>query len=174
MEDRAGGIWVSSEYSGVARISVLNEGTSRIYPENPELFDRSNAIRTIGEMPNGDIGITTRKGGLFTYDTHFNQKMNKTYFQSNIYAVEKDADGKLWMGTRGEGLKIGNWILSPYPIIISSLFAATPKTVCGSEHLAADSIWPNLLPMVNISFSISFREGMECRWFVCFKKTGTE
>ena len=108
MEDRAGGIWVSSEYSGVARISVLNEGTSRIYPENPELFDRSNAIRTIGEMPNGDIGITTRKGGLFTYDTHFNQKMNKTYFQSNIYAVEKDADGKLWMGTRGEGLKIGN------------------------------------------------------------------
>ena len=30
IEDRAGGIWVSSEYSGLSRISVLNEGTSRI------------------------------------------------------------------------------------------------------------------------------------------------
>lgn len=107
MEDRAGGIWVSSEYSGVARISVLNEGTTRIYPESPELFDRSNAIRMIEEMPNGDIGITTRKGGLFTYDAYFNRKMDKTYYQSNIYAMEKDAGGKLWMGTRGEGLKIG-------------------------------------------------------------------
>lgn len=32
MEDRTGGIWVSTEFSGISRISVLNEGTTRVYP----------------------------------------------------------------------------------------------------------------------------------------------
>lgn len=31
MEDRAGGIWVSSEYTGISRLSVLNEGAERIF-----------------------------------------------------------------------------------------------------------------------------------------------
>ena len=75
MEDRAGGIWVASEYSGLSRISVLNEGTSRIYPESRDLFDRSNTIRMLTRMSNGDICVGTRKGGLYTFDSSLHSKM---------------------------------------------------------------------------------------------------
>ena len=74
MEDRAGGIWVASEYSGLSRISVLNEGTSRIYPESRELFDRSNTIRMLTKMSNGDIWVGTRKGGLIPLTQIFSRK----------------------------------------------------------------------------------------------------
>ncbi len=111
MEDRAGGIWVSSEYSGLSRISVLNEGTSRIYPESSELFDRSNTIRMLTKMPNGDIWVGTRKGGLYTFDSNLHSKIANQYFQSNIYAIAEDKQGQNWVGTRGNGLKIGD---TPY------------------------------------------------------------
>lgn len=108
MEDRAGGIWVSSEYSGLSRISVLNEGTSRIYPESPELFDRSNTIRMLTKMPDGDIWVGTRKGGLYTFDSNLHSKITNQYFHSNIYAIAEDKEGIRWVGTRGNGLKIGD------------------------------------------------------------------
>ena len=108
MEDRAGGIWVSSEYSGLSRISVLNEGTSRIYPESRELFDRSNTIRMLTKMPDGDIWVGTRKGGLYTFDSDLHSKMSNQYFHSNIYAIAEDNQGEMWVGTRGNGLKIGD------------------------------------------------------------------
>ena len=108
IEDRAGGIWVSSEYSGLSRISVLNEGTSRIYPESRELFDRSNTIRMLTKMPDGDIWVGTRKGGLYTFDSDLHSKMSNQYFHSNIYAIAEDNQGEMWVGTRGNGLKIGD------------------------------------------------------------------
>ena len=108
MEDRAGGIWVSSEYSGLSRISVLNEGTSRIYSESRELFDRSNTIRMLTKMPDGDIWVGTRKGGLYTFDSNLHSKMSNQYFHSNIYAIAEDNQGEMWVGTRGNGLKIGD------------------------------------------------------------------
>lgn len=106
MEDRAGGIWVSSEYSGLSRISVLNEGTSRIYPESRELFDRSNTIRMLTKTPDGDIWVGTRKGGLYTFDSNLHSKITNQYFHSNIYAISEDKQGRKWVGTRGNGLKI--------------------------------------------------------------------
>ena len=108
MEDRAGGIWVSSEYSGLSRISVLNEGTSRIYPESRELFDRSNTIRMLTKMSDGDIWVGTRKGGLYTFDSNLHSKMSNQYFHSNIYAIAEDNQGEMWVGTRGNGLKVGD------------------------------------------------------------------
>ena len=108
MEDRAGGIWVASEYSGLSRISVLNEGTSRIYPESRDLFDRSNTIRMLTRMSNGDICVGTRKGGLYTFDSSLHSKMTNQYFHSNIYALTEDKQGRMWMGTRGNGLKVGD------------------------------------------------------------------
>jgi len=108
MEDRAGGIWVSSEYSGLSRISVLNEGTSRIYPKSRELFDRSNTIRMLTKMPDGDIWVGTRKGGLYTFDSNLHSKMSNQYFHSNIYAIAEDNQGEMWVGTRGNGLKVGD------------------------------------------------------------------
>ena len=108
MEDKAGGIWVSCEYSGLSRISISNEGISRIYPESQGLFDRSNAIRMLTRMQDGNIWVGTRKGGLYNYDAHLNPKVKNQYYHSSVYALAEDEKGCVWMGTRGDGLKIGD------------------------------------------------------------------
>ena len=110
MEDRAGGIWVSSEYTGISHLSVLNEGATRLFPENEALSDRSNTVRMITCFQDREIWIGTRRGGVYTYDSHLNPNGKKQYFQSNIYSAAEGADGSLWMGSRGNGLSIdGKW-----------------------------------------------------------------
>ena len=110
MEDRAGGIWVSSEYTGISRLSVLNEGAERVFPEDETLSDRSNTVRMINRMLDDKIWLGTRRGGLYIYDPHLKTIESSRYFDSNIYAVEEGADGSIWLGSRGNGLSIdGKW-----------------------------------------------------------------
>ena len=106
MEDKAGGIWVSSEYAGVSRLSVLNRGAVRIFPENEKASDRSNVVRMLTKMSNGDVWVGTRQGGLYVYDKKLKLKEEKKYYPSNIYAAIEDAEGNVWYGSRGRGLLI--------------------------------------------------------------------
>lgn len=110
MEDRSGGIWVSAEFSGVVRLSVLNEGAAYIYPEErSDIDDRSNLIRMLTRLEDGRVYAGTRRGGMYVYDKDM-KLLEKKHFHSNIYAVARDAAGRLWMGSRGEGLCIdGTW-----------------------------------------------------------------
>ena len=113
MEDSSGGIWVSSEFAGIARLTILNEEIRRIYPEAISLSDRSNTVRMITRLKNDDICIGTRSGGLYTYDAQVRQQKEKHKFTSNIYAMAEDNDGKVWMGSRGDGLCIdGKWYVA--------------------------------------------------------------
>lgn len=110
MEDRSGGIWVSSEYTGISHITVLNEGAKRIFPEDEKRSDRSNAVRMIKRTKDGKIWLGTRRGGLYTYDAELGGLERSQHFDSNIYAMEEGADGSLWLGSRGSGLNIdGEW-----------------------------------------------------------------
>jgi len=106
VEDKSGEIWVSSEFAGISKITVLNESTNRIYPEDKSLSDRSNTIRMISKRRNGDIWIGTRKGRIYVYDSNLNIKSTMHNYHSNIYAVEEDATGNIWIGSRGDGLCI--------------------------------------------------------------------
>ncbi|WP_294612177.1 two-component regulator propeller domain-containing protein [uncultured Bacteroides sp.] len=113
MEDSSGAIWVSSEYAGVTRLSILNEGIQRIYPEAISLSDRSNTVRMITRLKNDEICIGTRGGGVYTYDAQMNKQLKKYHFTSNIYAITEDNDGTVWMGSRGDGLCIdGKWYVN--------------------------------------------------------------
>lgn len=107
MEDSSGAIWVSSEYAGISRLTILNEGIRRIYPEAISLSDRSNTVRMITRLKNDDICIGTRGGGVYTYDSQINTQKKELHFTSNIYAIAEDSNGVAWMGSRGEGLCIG-------------------------------------------------------------------
>ncbi len=108
IEDRSGGIWVSSEFSGISHLQVINKGSYRIYPEDQTLSDRSNTVRMITQMNNGDLWMATRMGGLYVYDANLQFTGKKSFFPSNIYAVNEDGKGTIWMGSRGGGLRIGD------------------------------------------------------------------
>ena len=109
MGDRTGNIWLGSEYSGIALLSVLNEGATRIYPENDTLVDRSNTIRMVTCTENGDIWVGNRRGGLFHYDTNL-QLLDKKNYKLSVFDIAEDHERKLWMATRGAGLSIdGKW-----------------------------------------------------------------
>ncbi|NDV64194.1 hybrid sensor histidine kinase/response regulator transcription factor [Bacteroides sp. 224] len=127
MEDRSGEIWVSCEFAGISRISVINEGSYRYFPENPNLLDRSNTIRMAAVVNDNEIWIGTRQGGLYKYDADFNLIHSKTDFHSNIYAIAKDAEEKTWLGTRGDGLCVDDkWYTydpsNPYSIRNNNIF----------------------------------------------------
>jgi len=108
MEDRSGEIWVSCEFTGVVRISVINEGSYRYFPENASLQDRSNTVRMVSRIHDDEIWIGTRKGGLYIYDLNFNLKSARKNFHSNIYAAMEDSSGKIWIGSRGDGISVDN------------------------------------------------------------------
>lgn len=105
-EDNQGGIWTSSEFTGISILKVLNEGTKRIFPDQHYYTDRSNAVRMISKTSDDDIWIATRSGSLYCYDSDLNLQRPKENYKANIYAVEKDDDGLIWKGSRGGGLYI--------------------------------------------------------------------
>ena len=107
-EDRQGGIWISSEYVGLSRLTVINEGTERILPNLKHLTDRSNTIRMVKQTGENEIWVATRNGELYCYDKDLNQKYSKQVFDYNIYSISIDPDGNKWIGSRGNGVLINN------------------------------------------------------------------
>jgi len=108
--DRSDNIWMGSEYSGLTRLSVLSDGATRIFPEDPNLTDHSNAIRMLTRLPNGEIWAGTRKGDIYAYETQLKSKVPHKVPYTHIYTVAEDSIGKLWLGSRGNGVYIdGTW-----------------------------------------------------------------
>ena len=105
-EDKQGGIWVSSEFTGISILKVLNDGTKRVFPDEHYNTDRSNAVRMISKTSDNDVWIATRSGALYSYDSLLNLQRPKENYCANIYAVEKDNEGVIWKGSRGGGLYI--------------------------------------------------------------------
>ena len=111
MEDNRHGIWISSEFTGVSRLSMLNGNIQRLYPNGNKKQDNSNIIRVTSYLKKSDqVWVSTRNGDLFTYDKDLKEIRKQHFSQSNIYAVGEDNNGRLWLGSRGNGLCIdGVW-----------------------------------------------------------------
>ena len=125
--DRSGSIWIGSEYSGITRLSVLNDGASFTYPEDKNLTDHSNAIRMLAPLSDGDIWVGTRKGSVYVYDAPWGSNKPRMLPYSHICAVTKDSKGKLWLGSRGKGVNIdGHWythdVRDPYSLANNDIF----------------------------------------------------
>ncbi len=106
MKDRNGNIWVASELSGISIISVINEGSCRIFPESEESNDRSNEIQKIELMRDGNYWVSNRKGNLYVYDAHFGKKLQKENYPYGIFSIIYDKQGNLWKGSMGNGIYV--------------------------------------------------------------------
>ena len=107
-EDRSGAIWVGTDHAGISILTVMNKDVRRIYPEDKQLMDRSNTIRMIRKLQNGNILVGTRKGQIYEYNTPMTKIINKRSFPSSIYEIRNDYKGRTWLGSRGNGLCIDN------------------------------------------------------------------
>ena len=88
--DHSGNVWVGSEFAGVTLLSVLSEGSYRIYPEHESINDYVNAIRTVVKMPDGGFWFGTRQGNVYAYDKNLEAascyKMPYNYIYADLLA----------------------------------------------------------------------------------------
>lgn len=102
--DRHDGIWVSTEYGGVAHIQVMDKGVERIYPNGRDHMDFSNVVRMVKKLHDGSVMVGTRDGNLYHYSADMRQMLGKTHFDSNVYSIQEMPNGQTWIGTRGKGI----------------------------------------------------------------------
>lgn len=102
--DRNGGVWVSSEFGGIAHIKVLEKATERILPDESKHMTFSNVVRMISKNKDGYIYVSTRAGWLYKYSPDMKHLILKKHFDSNVYAIKEAEDGNTWIGTRGKGI----------------------------------------------------------------------
>lgn len=108
-EDRSGSIWLCSGSSGISHLIILNNA-SHIYPEEKSLINHSNSIRMLSYLSNGDLWIGNRIGTIYEYDFQLQKKLQTKYFPSGIYKIAEDSEGKIWFGSRHDGVCIdGCW-----------------------------------------------------------------
>lgn len=110
LADRTGNIWIGSEYAGITRLSVLDEGAHRIYMEkqNPDEF--SNSIRALIKMPDGKFWLRTRKGKSYVYDKNLSPILSLKPPTDYLYAACADSNGDIWTGTNNQGIYVkGKW-----------------------------------------------------------------
>ena len=102
--DRHDGVWVSSEYGGVAHIKVMDKGVERIYPNGEESMDFSNVVRMVKKLRDGTVMVGTRDGNIYRYSADMTEVLGKSHFDSNVYAIAQMPNGETWIGTRGKGI----------------------------------------------------------------------
>lgn len=114
MVDKAGNVWLGNNNNGLTQIIRPQVGTNRFLPDSSTEIGVNNDICMV-ELLDSTLWVGCRNGRLYQYNPnqmyHDSSQFLPTSVQSyptNIYSVNKDDMGTLWLGTRGSGLKIGD------------------------------------------------------------------
>lgn len=96
--DVQGNLWLGCSHN----LSLIS-----FYHNNVDRVDRNDAIdtRAILQMPSADGNIITGSydGKFMVYDNRLNL-LSSERIASNVYALHSDRKGRLWIGTKGDGL----------------------------------------------------------------------
>ncbi|HJD74746.1 MAG TPA: response regulator [Bacteroides reticulotermitis] len=114
-QDREGGIWIGTYFSGASYLSPKHKDIEWYYPNGTENSLSGNVISQFCEDANGNIWIATEDGGLNVFDPRTKKFRNhllgghtpKNIGYHNIHALLYDK-GNLWIGSFSKGLYILN------------------------------------------------------------------
>ena len=106
-EDNSGEIWVGTEFTGVAKISLSNYPVNIFYPaKKEETGNRINAVRLIYKDSESRYWFGTRNGYLYVCDSLFRELYKHRITGGLPFAIAEDTLGNKWLGTRGKGVLI--------------------------------------------------------------------
>ena len=104
-EDRAGNIWVGSEYAGIIKIVKSPYPVQVVRPEQETSVGKNNNVRSVYIDPSDRVWIGTKNGSLYLYDKELSSGVC-LYKDLNPYVLTEDGQNRLWVGTKGNGLSI--------------------------------------------------------------------
>ena len=101
LSDRAGNIWIGLNDEGVLKFNPRNGRFKRISPL-PQLMD----VHALLEDPDGRIWIGTEVGicSAEKDEMSFEERFVKGDGSISVFGLQRDALGRLWVGTLGDGL----------------------------------------------------------------------
>jgi signal transduction histidine kinase/ligand-binding sensor domain-containing protein/AraC-like DNA-binding protein/CheY-like chemotaxis protein len=107
--DHSGNIWISADNAGVACLSPV-EGAlvSYVLPVPHRSGYRDNSIRRIFRNTKGEIMVVANDDKVYTFDPVNLTLHYSTTLYAGVYAYYVDLSGRVWRGTRGDGLYVGN------------------------------------------------------------------
>lgn len=102
-EDKEGNLWTSMENMGVSIVDTRNDTNHYIYPGLAGQVSHANDVRLLKVLDN-IVFVADRMNGLYVADGRLGNLRPYQSFGDDVTAVEKDAQGHLWIGTRKKGI----------------------------------------------------------------------
>ena len=87
MEDRSGGIWVSSEFTGISHLWKVSPKGKQLFPFSSDDAESSNFIKMIKTRNDGSVEVSTRNGWLLRYNDTMTKVKEKRHFEKNVYSL---------------------------------------------------------------------------------------
>jgi signal transduction histidine kinase/ligand-binding sensor domain-containing protein/DNA-binding NarL/FixJ family response regulator len=111
-EDREGNLWVGTNWfgKGLSRMITIDPAFEYIQPNASPRNKNENVIRAVKVDSRGNIWAATKNGQVYIYDPalklrHIIDKNNNHgYSGFNVYSISQDADGYMWLCTKGAGV----------------------------------------------------------------------
>ena len=114
-EDKIGNIWLGTYYGGINLIYAKNTKFTNKYVTGTSAGPSSKIVSYLNEIGKGVILVGTEAAGVdvFNVNTGFftplNQRLKSNKVQGNlIKVIQKDKDGKIWIGSQDAGLEMYN------------------------------------------------------------------
>lgn len=104
-QDLDGGVWIGSYFGGVNYYSRYSSQFDKFYPEPGQNDLKGKNISEFCEDGNGLIWMGTEDAGLYKFNPEDRSFQSASIPAGNIHALAM-LDGRLWVGTYGDGLFI--------------------------------------------------------------------
>lgn len=108
LRDRSGGVWLLTTFAGIYRLELGEE----------KIYDHLLApnVRSFVQLDSQRIGVSDMYGHVYSYDP--DSRESSIIFDKGIraYAINVDSKGRLWVGTRGEGVWVDGKRIDILPV----------------------------------------------------------